>query len=212
MLVHRVSNWFAYPPRTEMLGLGAKPDRLCAVFCGEYLSSLRGYFRKFAISESITSGLIILSCLFCLSCTSCSLFTPKEPNSDLSQFAAEPLTPEQSRDVLETAGGNWFFGQGFGDTLINIGGVVVFPPYAAVLLGNAALSLAGYEPLEFSQALPDGAREGWRETYGTVASGPGRLTSVIAGREYRTEEIKQDEYDEVLSRYAAQRSDDEAVS
>jgi len=110
----------------------------------------------------------------------------------------KPLPPEKGQELLGEAGANWWYGQGLGETALNVGAVVAFPPYAIYLLGNAALSLSGYEPIEFSNALPEAPREQWRSVYEGVTESPGRVTAAIAGEEFRSKERAAARIKEVL--------------
>jgi hypothetical protein len=93
--------------------------------------------------------------------------------------------PEEAGEQLQLAGRNWLYGNGFGKTVINVGTVVLFPPYALYLLGNAGLALAGYETLSISDALPDRERGYVQKAYNGITSVPGRLSAVLANEEYR---------------------------
>lgn len=129
--------------------------------------------------------------------TSCGALK-KRQGPDQTDLVTKPLTQEERKEVLSQVGGNWFYGSGIGETALTIGTVAAFPPYAAIVLGNALLSFAGYEPLKFSDALPEGERESWSNTYDGIVSGPGRLTAAVAGEEYRTRERVESEFKEFL--------------
>ncbi len=68
--------------------------------------------------------------------------------------------------------------------MANVGTVVVFPPYALYLLGNAGLALAGYEPLYVTDALPGEARDAALTVYDGITSVPGRIAAGVAGEEF----------------------------
>jgi hypothetical protein len=110
-----------------------------------------------------------------------------------AQAQKKPLPPEQTEELLSTVGENWLFGQGFGETVLGVGLVVAFPPYAIYLLGNAAISYAGYEPLYITDALPEEPRQQWSTVYSSVTGVPGRISAALAGEEYRTKELARDE-------------------
>jgi hypothetical protein len=103
--------------------------------------------------------------------------------------AQKPIPPDQAREILDEMGSNFAYGPGIGDTAVNIGAAVAFPPYAVVLLGNAVLSLSGYEPVTVSSILPEEDGKKWSETYDQIVSGPGRVVAAVAGREYRSREV-----------------------
>ena len=98
------------------------------------------------------------------------------------------MSPEQAKEVLSEAGGNWLYGNGFGETLLTVGTVLVFPPFGAVILGNAALDIAGYEQVGVSTFLPEQDKQQWLEFYGSVTAGPGKAVAAVAGEEFRTPE------------------------
>lgn len=109
-----------------------------------------------------------------------------------------PMSPEKAQEVMESAASNWFFGQGVGETVLNAGAVMAFPPYLAVVLGNAALSLSGYEPITVSGLLPEEQGEVWSDTYDSVAASPGRLSAAVAGKEFRTKDVIKDDMKKLL--------------
>jgi hypothetical protein len=76
-----------------------------------------------------------------------------------------------------------------GDAAVNLGAVIVFPPYLIYLIGNTALSLSGYEPVTVSSLLPEEEGKAWSNGYDRVVSGPGRVVAATAGREYRSREV-----------------------
>lgn len=128
----------------------------------------------------------------------CTLREKAERDPALSAAMERPLTPEESEEVLAKMGGNWLYGQGLGETAMNVAGVVIFPPYGLYLLGNAALSLSGYEPFSVSEALPDDEGVAYREAFESVAAGPGRFAAAVAGEEYRTKEVIKEDYRQIL--------------
>lgn len=93
-------------------------------------------------------------------------------------------TPEEADEELSKFGRHWFYGPGIGQTMANVGTAVVFPPYALYLLGNAGLTVAGYEPLYITSALPEAPRRYILQAYDGVTSVPGRLTSAVARERY----------------------------
>ena len=105
-----------------------------------------------------------------------------------SAMQQQPLTPEESKAMLKDIGKNWFYGQGLGHTALQIGGIIIYPPYAFFVLGNGILNIAGYESIGIGTLLPEKPREKWYEFYDTATSGPGRFTASIAGEEFVTKE------------------------
>lgn len=104
---------------------------------------------------------------------------------DLASGKQKPPTFDELGGQLETAGANWLFGDGIGKTMVNVGAVVLFPPYAIYLVGNAGLAMFGQEPLYVTDLLPEAPREGYLTVYDAVTSVPGLLTSTVAGEEFR---------------------------
>lgn len=115
----------------------------------------------------------------------------EKPKSQVDEMSAvgKPMSPEQAKGVLGEVGSNFAYGPGIGDAAVNLGAVIVFPPYILYLLGNTALSLTGYEPVTVSSLLPEEEGKAWSNGYDTVVSGPGRFVAAAAGREYRSREV-----------------------
>lgn len=129
--------------------------------------------------------------MICILLAGCSpLLEPsKKPKPDVKKFASNPLPPEKAKETIEEVGKGFIYGPGIGEAVVNGGTAVLFPPYAIVLLGNAVLSLSGYEPITVSRMLPDEAGKAWGEAYDGVVSGPGRVSAAIAGEEFRSQEL-----------------------
>lgn len=102
----------------------------------------------------------------------------------LATGTEKPPTPDQLNAQLQNGAHDWFYGKGFGRTILNVGAIVLFPPYAIYVLGNAGLQMAGVDPLYMSDALPSGARKGVNEAYDIVTSAPGKLNARVAGEEF----------------------------
>ena len=136
--------------------------------------------------------------LLILMLTGCGVLKKKEPDPTLD-FMKQPLTQEQSQQLAGEVGGNFLYGQGFGDLLINVGGILVTPWYALYVLGNGALSVADYEPLYVTNLLPKETKAGYDTVYTSIASGPGRGAAYIAAEPYRTEEIIKERYRTLLN-------------
>ena len=79
---------------------------------------------------------------------------------------------------------DWIFGGGLGRTAVNIGTVIVFPPYAIYMFGNAGIALAGYDPLYVTDALPEKARTGVLSAYDEVTSLPGRMNAAVMRQKF----------------------------
>ncbi len=131
-------------------------------------------------------------CMLCLLLpAACGITKPRQPtpqDPDFTMITQNPLPPEKAGELLEEVSTNWLYGEGFGSTLLNVGTAIIFPPYAIYLLGNGALTLAGYEPIYWSNALPEQDRKDWQASYSQVVSIPGRVAAATAGEEFRTQE------------------------
>lgn len=132
--------------------------------------------------------IVILSSFLSLSACSMLKEKPAEP-APLSDALAEEITQEDAQDMLATGAGNWFYGQGVGNTATKVATSIAFPPLIIYYLGNTALNVAGYEGVYVTDALPEQHGKGVSELYDTVTSVPGRVNSAIAGTEYRTPEV-----------------------
>lgn len=139
----------------------------------------------------------------------CGLTPKQEPDAELAALASTPVPPEQAGRVLEEAGGNFVYGHGLGEAALTVGSVLLFPPYALYVLGNGALSLSGYEPIEFSKALPEEERREWNEVYDAVTAVPGEAAAAVAGESFREREVVRSRTKAMLREVqeSAQRSD-----
>ena len=104
--------------------------------------------------------------------------------ADLASGKSEPPTPEEANRKLAQFGHDWFYGGGLGRTTLNVGAVVLFPPYALYLVGNACLQLADKDPIYVTDALPEKPREGVLRVYDEFTSVPGRITAGVSGEEF----------------------------
>ncbi len=126
--------------------------------------------------------------------SACSVLEPKQPQEfdttdQVKRIVREPLSPEQTGELVEEVGGNWLYGQGLGETAFTVGSIVLFPPAAIWHLGNAVVSLSGYKPIGVSYLLSDEDEQGWNNVYDGVMSGPGRVIAGVSGKEYRSKEV-----------------------
>lgn len=126
-----------------------------------------------------------------------------EPNG--LDLVGKPIPPQQAREILSELGSNFAHGPALGDTALNIGTVVLFPPYAVYLVGNALLSISGYEPITVSSILPEEDGKRWSNTYDQLVSGPGKVVAAMSGREYRSREVGKLKMQEVLKRVEAEQ-------
>lgn len=128
--------------------------------------------------------------LFAAPLTACGIIKKKPPEkTDEYALVGKEIPPEKAKEVLNEVGGNFAYGPGLGDTAVSVGTVVVFPPYAIYLLGNAVLSLSGYEPVTVASMLPKESGKQWSDTYDHIVSGPGKVVAAMSGHEYRSREV-----------------------
>jgi hypothetical protein len=125
---------------------------------------------------------------------------PGDESLNKALMEAGPLEPDQAQALLGGVAENWVYGQGMGETALTAGTILLFPPYAALVLGNAVLDLSGYETIKFSDALPEDRREDWKNIYDKVTSAPGQVSAAIAGKEFRTPERSKEELKKLLPR------------
>jgi len=152
---------------------------------------------------SATWWSIVFSLCSVLILPSCSgLKKKQEPDPTAAALNNKKLTPDEAKEVLGEVGENWFYGHGFGKTLLNVGAFIIFPPYGLYVLGNGLLSAAGYEGYYVSDALPEKEREQYDKVYDNVTSVPGRVSSVLSGEEFRTPDVIK----ERMSRYSKPNS------
>lgn len=104
-----------------------------------------------------------------------------QPEEKIVLVEPEP----EAYEKLDQYARNWFYGQGLGNTMTNAGTVVIFPPYAFYVLGNAGLSLMGYEPLYITNALPEDSRKPVLKIFNGVTSVPGRINAKVAGEDFQ---------------------------
>lgn len=140
---------------------------------------------------------------------SCSSVLKEKKQEEAFPIPPEKINEKNAGEIAKEAGGNWLYGQGVGETAVAAGGIFVFPPYALYLLGNAALSYSGYEPLYVSDALPENAKASWNNAYENVTSGPGRLNAAIAGKEFRNQELIKERYNELAQKLESEGTVDE---
>ena len=141
--------------------------------------------------------LVVIILVFCMACTpkkarpsGSSDYDFNNPPSlgQLSSGEVVPPTPEEAKEQLGQMGHDWFYGSGLGKTAANVAASIAFPPYIIYLVGNAGLSLAGYEPLYVTNLLPEKERHAVDVVYESVTSMPGLITSRVAGKEFVTPE------------------------
>lgn len=146
------------------------------------------WYRRRTIASGVP--LLVLAALVAVG-SGCGVIKKKQPDSEVSgiDLVGKPIPPDKAKQVLSEAGGNFAYGPGLGDAAVTVGTVVVFPPYALYLLGNAVLSLSGYEPVTVSSMLPEKQGKAWSNTYDSLVSGPGKVVAAVSGHEYRSREV-----------------------
>ena len=107
-------------------------------------------FRNMTIASCVP--LLVVVALLTTLGSGCGVIKKKQPDSEAGglDLVGKPIPPDKAKQVLSEAGSNFAYGPGLGDAAVTVGTVVVFPPYALYLLGNAVLSLSGYEPVTVS--------------------------------------------------------------
>jgi len=136
------------------------------------------------VDGAVLASLVFAVCSCCFACVVRELAEEERPKMD---YTSDPPTPEEARLILQETGEDWLYGEGFGSTLMTVGGVLLFPFYGIYVLGDSLLNLGGYD-IQPSAALPQGERAQWDGIYSDVAGAPGRVAAAIAGREFRTED------------------------
>lgn len=146
---------------------------------------------------------LIVYFIACFLLLGCSMLKKKEDEKPFP-IPQEKINEQNAGEIVKEAGGNWLYGQGVGETVANAGGIILFPPYAIYLLGNAALSYNGYEPLEVTDALPENAKATWNAAYDSVTSSPGKLSAAVAGEEFRTQDVIKERYQNLADQLEAE--------
>jgi hypothetical protein len=155
----------------------------------------------------------LFGALFVLVAAGCGIIREKPPNHpDEFDLVGKPIPPEETGWVLNEVGNNFAYGPGVGEAALNIGTTVFFPPYALVLVGNAVLSLSGYEPVGVSSFLPEEAGSAWSGTYDEVVSTPGRVVAAVAGKEFRSREVARTKLKKVLDMIQTEQASNDAQS
>ncbi len=150
-----------------------------------------GFRRSVILLGALSVALVVIGCGV--------IRKRPEDNPSGLDVVGKPMTSQQAKQVLGTLGGNFAYGAGLGDAALSVGAVVLFPPYALYLLGNAALSVSGYQPVTVSSLLPEEDGKQWSETYDKVVSGPGRVVAAMTGHEYRSQEVADERLRAVLA-------------
>lgn len=107
---------------------------------------------------------------------------------EIADKAASPNAQKEMQTTLDDFMYRWFYGQGLGATSLNVGTVVLFPPYALYLLLNAGLGLSGYEPIQPLSYVPGEPGDYVRASYDAITGVPGRATAGIAGEPFQGED------------------------
>ena len=122
---------------------------------------------------------------------------PNDPLALSKKLAQKNLPPEKAKEVLSEVGDGWLYGQGFGATALNLGTIIVFPPYALYVLGNVALSMTGHETMSPTKLLPDDNKKEVDKFYDNLTSAPGRVAAAFAGKEFRTQDSISERIDDI---------------
>ncbi len=152
------------------------------------------YHMLTAMSVDLGSKALLSRARFCFvlsfgaSLLGCSSILTKSEEPDLPPIT-KPLSEEQRNAVLDEMGRNFVYGDGLGNAAINVGAAILFPPYIIALVGNGALSIAGYEPLSISQVMPEKVREPYVTGRDAITGAPGQAVAAMAGEEFRTQSM-----------------------
>ncbi|MCB0354068.1 MAG: hypothetical protein KDD64_11100 [Bdellovibrionales bacterium] len=129
-------------------------------------------------------------CVFLLS--GCSFFPQEQKQAPLPvpvhQLVEQPLTQEESTELLGEVGTNFVYGPGLGETMLAAGSIVLFPPSALFFLGNAAVQMSGYDGVTVSETLGEEKAKTAEEVFDGVVSAPGRVSAFVAGTDYRSKD------------------------
>ncbi|MCI5064687.1 hypothetical protein MRY87_03060 [bacterium] len=121
-----------------------------------------------------------------------------ELSAQIREIAREPLSAEERELVVETAAENFAYGRGLGDTAMNVAGVLLYPPYGALLLGQALLDVSGVGRVRAVDLLPEKEQETYETALAAISSAPGRAVSYAAGKPFRDEQMVGQVWDETL--------------
>ena len=130
----------------------------------------------------------------------CGIIKEKPPAKiDEMSLVGKEIPPDKAEEILGEVGEGFVYGPSLGETVTNVGVAIAFPPYALYLIGNAILSLSGYEPVTISSMLPEEEGKSWSATVDTVMSGPGRVVAAMAGHEARSREVNEENMRQLLA-------------
>lgn len=105
-------------------------------------------------------------------------------NSMQRYYLAENGERRKPQEILNEFGKSWLYGPGIGQTTLNVSSIILFPPTALLLVTNGILTYFGAEPLGVSTLLSGESEEEWNAAYDGVISVPGRISALLAGRDY----------------------------
>ena len=114
--------------------------------------------------------------------------------------------------MISDVGHNWLYGNGVGETTIAVGSIVAFPPMVIYWLGNAALGVAGFEPIGVSRVLPAEDKAEWNSFYDDVTAGPGRMNAAVAGEEFVTRQRAKERLEKYMPKPAGTESTKESAT
>lgn len=155
-------------------------------------------FLSHSLKGASLKGTLLLALLLS---TACGVIKEKPPAKvDEMDLVGKEIPPEQAQEILGEVGDSFVYGPSLGETMTNVGVAIIFPPYALYLVGNAILSLSGYEPVTVSSLLPEEEGKKWGDTVDTVMSGPGRMVAAMAGREARSREVTEEKMRQILAK------------
>lgn len=128
----------------------------------------------------------------------------REVSLQRASLSNRPADSPQDQAPLSASelGKHWFYGQGLGTSILNVGTSIAFPPYAIYLIGNAGLDIAGLPTLYATNALPKKPRSFVLKFYDGFTSIPGRFAALIAGEEFQVGRLSPSDASKIVKHYA----------
>jgi len=126
--------------------------------------------------------------------TACS-YNPQNtniPEKNINKVYSKDTTTDY---ILKDYFNNWFYGQGVGETGLKVFSSFTFPPIFMALTANTLLDIFTGKKVEIHKSLGPDLGPVWKNTYDGITSIPGRITSIISGVEYHTDEVKKNNLD-----------------
>ena len=113
----------------------------------------------------------------------------------------DPLTKDETIDLLAESGKNWVFGEGIGESGLKIATTIALPVAGILWISNDLASLFGYKGLSFSDILPEKSAAATLESYQGIISIPGHITSLATSEGFRNRQVAQRKVEDILYRH-----------